>query len=74
MKLPRKMITPIITNSICSGVTWKLVAQLISPLEPPVKASTWAKVAEPKMTRNAITVTRKAPSSDLTNAFQVISP
>ena len=46
----------------------------MSPLEAPVNASTWAKVAEPKMMRNAITVTRSAPSSDLRNAFQVISP
>ena len=74
MKLPRKMITPIMMHSICSGVTWKPVAQLIRPLEPPVNASTCAKVAEPKMTRNAITVTRSAPSSDLRNAAQVISP
>ena len=61
-------MTPIMMHSICSGVTSKPVAQLISPLEPPVNASTWAKVAEPKMTRKAITVTRSAPSSDLLNA------
>jgi hypothetical protein len=39
-----------------------------------VNASTCAKVAEPKMMRNAITVTRSVPSSDLRNAFQVSVP
>ena len=74
MKQPRNRITPIMTNSMPSGVTLKPSAQFMSPLEAPVKASTCAKVAEPKMMRNAMTVTRSAPLSDLTKAFQVISP
>ena len=40
----------------------------------PENASTCAKVAEPKMIRNAITVTRSAPSTDFLNASQVMLP
>ena len=54
--------------------TMKDKAQLIKPLEAPVNAKICAKVAEPKMIKNDITVMRKAPSSDLTQADQVISP
>ena len=72
MKLPRKMITPIMMNTICSGVTWNEVAHCTRPLDAPVNASTWAKVAEPKITRNAITVTRSEQYRDsYSNSVQV---
>ena len=65
---------PIMMSSMPCGETSNVVAHAIRPLEAPENARIWLKVAEPKMMRKAMTVTRRAASTERRKLVQVSAP
>ena len=72
--MPKISNIPNMIKSIVSGVKSKDVAHDKSPELAPENARSALNVADPKMIRNAMTVTRKAPAVALTIAVQFKVP
>ena len=71
MNIPKIKRIPNMINSMVRGVKSNDVAHAKSPELAPEKARSALNVAEPKIIRKAITVTRKAPAVAFTIAFQL---